>query len=61
MRAVVTVINDEGEVVEKDKIIMPYEEYITNNPKDIAPIKTTIFRFGINEALNQHEKVGKYV
>ena len=47
MKAIVTVINDYGEVVEKDKVIEPFDEYITSNPKDIVKTKTTIFKFSI--------------
>ena len=57
MKAIVTVINDYGEVVEKDKVIKPFDEYITSNPKDIVNTKTTVFKFAITEALNQHQKI----
>lgn len=57
MKAIITVINDYGEVVEKDKVITPFDEYITSNPKDIVNIKTSWFKFCVTEALNQHQKI----
>lgn len=57
MKAIITVINDYGEVVEKDKIITPVEEYITSIPKDMVTTKTTVFKFSITEALNQHQTI----
>lgn len=57
MKAVVTIINDYGEVVEKDKIIAPFDEYITYNPKDMVTTKSSWFKFCITEALNQHQKI----
>lgn len=57
MKAIITVINDYGEVVEKDKIITPFDEYITSNPKDVVDIKTSWFKFCVTEALNQHQQI----
>ena len=56
MKAIVTVINDYGEVIVKDKIIMPHDECITNDPKSIMSTKTTIFMFAVKEQLNQERK-----
>lgn len=57
MKAIVTIINDDGDIIEKDKVLTPCDEYITNYPSDIIPTKTTVFRFSITEALNQHQKI----
>lgn len=57
MKAFVTVINDYGEVVEKDKMITPIDEFIYNDPKDIIVTKKTVFRFSVTEALNKYEVI----
>ena len=50
MKAIVTVIDNDGRVIDKGKIIMPYNEII-DIPKDSIPTKTTYFRFGVTECL----------
>ena len=55
MKAIVTVINDYGEVINKDEI-MPHEEYITNDLKSMTSTKTTVFMFAVKEQLNQDQK-----
>jgi hypothetical protein len=57
MKAIVTVINDYGEIVEKDKLLTPIDEYINYNPKDMTHTKTTVFRFGITELLDQDQMI----
>ena len=56
LKAIVTVINDYGEVINKDEIIMPHEEYITNDLKSMTSTKTTVFMFAVKEQLNQEQK-----
>lgn len=51
MKAVVTIIDDNGRIIDKDKIIFPYDEHI-NGAKDCIATKTTIFRFGITECID---------
>ena len=46
MKAIVTVIDNNGRVIEKDKVIPPYNEAISEGG---TPTKTTYFRFGITE------------
>ena len=46
MKAIVTVIDDNGRVIEKDKVIPPYNEAIS---VEGIPTKITYFRFGITE------------
>ena len=58
MKAIVTVIDNDGRVLEKDKVIMPYNEVI-DTPKDCVPTKTTYFRFGIAECLYGKHISGK--
>lgn len=43
MKAIITIVNDYDEVVIKDKIINPEDEYIITNPKDITTTKTSVF------------------
>lgn len=50
MKAIVMVIDNDGRVIDKDKVIMPYNEII-DTPKDSIPTKTTYFRFGVTECL----------
>lgn len=58
MKAIVTIIDDDGRVREKDKVIMPYDEII-DAPKSSIPTKTTYFRFGITECLYGKHISGK--
>ena len=58
MKAIVTIIDDDGRVREKDKVIMPYNENI-DAPKNSIPTKTTYFRFGITECLYDKHIIGK--
>ena len=55
MKAIVTIIDEYGRIIEADKIITPIDEIITSNSTDSVTIKTTVFRFGITEALNQYQ------
>ena len=59
MKAIVTVIDNDGRVIEKDKVIMPYNNEIINAPKDCVATKTTYFRFGITECLYDKHMSGK--
>ena len=64
MKAIVTVIDDDGRVLEKDKVIMPYkvvnwEDEVIDTPKDGVSTKTTYFRFGITECLYDKHISGK--
>ena len=58
MKAIVTVIDNDGRVIEKDKVIMPYDEII-DLPKDCVATKTTYFRFGITECICDKHIIGK--
>lgn len=58
MKAIVTVIDNDGRTIEKDKVIMPYDEII-DTQKDCIPTKTTYFRFGITECLYAESISGK--
>lgn len=58
MKAIVTIIDNDGRVREKDKVIMPCDEII-DVPKNSIPTKTTYFRFGITECLYDKHISGK--
>ena len=58
MKAIVTVIDDDGRVIKKDDVIMPYNETI-NSTKDCVATKTTYFRFGITECIYDKHINGK--
>lgn len=53
MKAIVTVIDDNGRVIEKDKVIPPYNEAISGEE---IPTKTTYFRFGITELYERQKR-----
>ena len=54
MKAIVTLIDDNGEVIETDKILAPTEEYIDLPPDGIAT-KTTTFMFKYKKLLSQEK------
>ena len=58
MKAIVTVIDNDGRVIDKDKVIMPYDEIIDTH-KERIPTKTTYFRFGVTECLYDKHISGK--
>lgn len=50
MKAIVTVLDDDGRIIEKDKVIFPCDEHL-NGSEDYVVTKTTVFRFGIVECI----------
>ena len=51
MKALITVIDNDGRIIEKNKVIMPYDEIIDAHT-DCVATKTTCFRFEITELLH---------
>ena len=49
MKAIVTVINDEGKILAENKEITPYEVTVDIEKEANLAIRNTIFRFGIGE------------
>ena len=58
MKAIITIIDNDGRIIEKDKVIKPYLEAI-DNPENMIPTKTTYFRFGITTCLYNNPIIGK--
>lgn len=50
MKAIVTIIDDDGTIIEKDKVVFPYSEVETTEPF-LIPTITTYFRFGITKVI----------
>lgn len=57
MRATVTITDDDGKVIVKNRIIEPIEAVVTPvecimDPDSLFPYKTTWFKFGVTEYMN---------
>ena len=59
MKAIVTIIDNQGRVLQKDKVIVPTEAVInTYTDEDgvkLKPTKTTYFKFAITEIISETE------
>ena len=49
MKAIITIIDDNGEVLDKDHLIFPIKEEIVDISPYQPPLKKTIFKFEITQ------------
>lgn len=59
MKAIVTIIDDDGRVIERNKVIKPYDAMRVDAPKDCVPLRVTHFRFDVMECLYDVQISGK--
>ena len=59
MKAIITIIDDDGKVLEKERMIYPTNEFIDGTEgNDISICKHAVFEFHIRRLLDEEDRKG---